>query len=520
MTGSSIGNDFRRGANTGSLSRETGKALELAVYTVVLDQAPFVEGGIPVPLSWRHIPDGAYVGYQFRALFVTHHAIKGAEDDIEVYNAHVQFEAKGKSRRYPEASGRYNDPVIRRVAGQFKAVVCTAAVDARTNTGMEGGGVPVHWLDGGFEDHPTLVANSNAGFYGPTWLQDEWGAYVTGNSRSLYEISSHRANEGDKIITGVWTGCDSTGMAHSDYHLGSTMGMATLGTPGDENQNAPIGPTDSSTGMVAIETDENRPIYAISPIFTVVGGEHSILPPRNVRGEVDETTRALTLSWDPPRGYEEDNLFYQIWWRNPSTDSTWDPVQIEGALLTPSAPFDVALTRNTGYDIDHGGSLSETTFEHDNVTYTVWTLLSQLHTNKSDPPDLFIEVTPQPDTDAVAEVILTFENGDSVALADATEQKIADDAANGVPAYSRFRWAKEGISFKPGAPVVFSFYDDEGNSLIDSLTDVVVDGTTWTDDRSDRRYGVQARDAEGRTSTRVRYECSELNGCVIPEGGN
>ena len=231
-------------------------------------------------------------------------------------------------------------------------------------------------------------------------------------------------------------------------------------------------------------------------------------------------TRALTLSWDPPRGYEEDNLFYQIWWSNPSSDSTWDPVQIKAARLTPSAPFDVALTRNTGYDRGHGGSLSETTFEHDNVTYTVWSLLSQLHTTTSDPPDLYLEVTPQPDTDAVAEVILTFENGDSVALADATETQIAADTVNGVPAHSRFRWEDEGISFKPGAPVTFSFYDDDGNSLIDSLTDVLVDGTTWTDDRSDRIYGVQARDAEGRTSTRVRYECSERNGCVIPEGGN
>ena len=129
-----------------------------------------------------------------------------------------------------------------------------------------------------------------------------------------------------------------------------------------------------------------------------------------------------------------------------------------------------------------------------------------------------LQLTPQPDSDATAELILTFENGDSVALADATKSDVAADTANDVPAYSIFRWVDEGISFKSGVPVLFNFYDDDGNALIDSQTGVVVDGTTWTDDRSDRRYGVQAFDVEGRTSPRVDYVCSERTGCVIPGG--
>ena len=44
-----------------------------------------------------------------------------------------------------------------------------------------------------------------------------------------------RGEQGNKIVTGIWTGCDATGMAHSKYHMGSAMGMATLGTPGDKN---------------------------------------------------------------------------------------------------------------------------------------------------------------------------------------------------------------------------------------------------------------------------------------------
>ena len=275
LAGSSIANAFYGGFALAHMAVDgNGNALELAVYTEVNTRAPFVEGGIPVPLSWFHIPDGAYAGYQFRALYVTHHAIQGADPekdtDIKFYNDLVQLEASGRTKRYPEKAGRLGDPVIRRVADRFKAVVCTAAVDARKNTGMEGIGVPVHWLDGGAQHRDTLVANHYAEFYGPTWLQDEWGAYATGNSAYLREISSHRANADTEIVAGIWTGCDSTGMAHSDYHLGSAMGMATLGTPGDvSTSNAPIGPSDSSTGMIAILTGERRSIYGISPIFTV-----------------------------------------------------------------------------------------------------------------------------------------------------------------------------------------------------------------------------------------------------------
>ena len=276
--GSSIANAFYLGADLGSLSEDSGgNALEIAVYTEVSTSVPFVPGGIPVPLSWFHIPDGAYPGYQFRVLYVTHHATDATSADIEDYNELVQLEARGESKRYPEAARRYTDQVIQDVANNkyedknFKAVACTTDVDAPTNTGMTGTGVAIHWLDGGAQHRDTLVANSNAGFYSSDWDTTDYGAYVTGNSAALFEISSHEANKGDEIVTGIWTGCDSTGMAHSKYHMGSAMRMATLGTPGDvATSNAPIGPTNSSEGSVAILLGKKRPLYGISPIFTVV----------------------------------------------------------------------------------------------------------------------------------------------------------------------------------------------------------------------------------------------------------
>ena len=521
-TGARLADVLYRGADVNNLSQNSGgNSLALAVYTVVLDKAPFVPGGIPVPLSWLHIPDGAYAGYQFRALFVTHHAINAEDNDIEVYNKLVQLEASGRTKRYLEASGRSNDPVIRQVAEQFRAVVCTAAdKNARRNTDMTGIGVPIHWLDGGAQHRDTLVANSNSQFFGPEWVQGEWGAVVTGNSTPLFEISVDEATRGDKIAEGIWTGCVSTGMAHSDYHLGSAMGMATLGTPADESTgNAPIGPTDSSTGMVALPVGEYRSIYAISPIFTVVGGEHSILPPRNVRGEVDETTRALTLSWDPPGGYEEVDLRYNIWWRNPSSGNAWETVKTKRARLDPAQYDTSSINRNHGYsETRSAGSLSATTFDYGGVTYTVQTLIDQRPiADSTDKADLFLRLTPQPTAALDAALTLAFDNGDSVDLDDATRTDTAADTANNVPAYSFYTWVDKGIEFQSGLPVLFNFYDD-GNALIDSLTGVVVDGTTWTDDRSDRTYGVQAIDAKGRTSARVGYVCSERTGCVIPGG--
>ena len=279
---SSIADAFYRGADLDNLSVDSpGNALELAVYTVVNDKAPFVEGGIPVPLSWLHIPDGAYAGYQFRLLYVTHRGRLPTSGDIEEYNTWVREEAAGNVVRGEEVAVPYTDPIIRskRVREGISAVVCTADVDARTNTGMTGGGVPVHWLDGGWDDRPTLIANSYSDFYDDEWENTEYGAYVTGNSAHFEDHAM------------VWTGCDASGVAHPDFPMGaiSAMDMVAVGSPRgrslktrEENEDpnfAPLGAVDVDSGyayhqyFVVINGEKQErllPLYAISPIFTVV----------------------------------------------------------------------------------------------------------------------------------------------------------------------------------------------------------------------------------------------------------
>ncbi|WP_420444663.1 choice-of-anchor R domain-containing protein [Candidatus Poriferisodalis sp.] len=298
-TGASIADGLNRGTDLTDLIGGTNK-LEIAVYTEVNQGAPFVAGGIEVPQSWLHIPEGVDAGYQFRALFVTHRGRLPTSSDIDDYNAWVQEEAAGILVRGVEKADPYTDPVIWKNASEFRAVVCTADDDARTNTGMTGPGVPVHWLDGGWQDRPTLVANSYADFYGPKWVNTDYGAYVTGNSAYLHPSAK------------VWTGCDASGDPHPSVPMGaiSDMNMIAVGTPNDPEANhAPLGAVDSDSGyayrqfLVVIHGQEQErllPLYAISPIFTVAGGRApgstSLLLVKNTGQTVSSNVNSLVAA--------------------------------------------------------------------------------------------------------------------------------------------------------------------------------------------------------------------------------
>lgn len=259
--GAGIADAFHLGSDVNNLSVSgLGSALQIAVYTLTLDsldsvERPFVQGGHPVSENWFHLPEGVGVGDQFRLLFVTHHDIDAMSGDIKVYNDLVQFEAAGRSKRYPDTEALAH-PIIRQIHSQFKAVVCTSAVDARDNTGMTDGiGVPIHWLDGGWEDRPTLIANTYAQFFGGEWTNADEGAYVFGNTMHF-----------DKNEY-MWTGCTSTGIAHADYPMGTTP-MVIVGTPKDGERH-PLGSVGSS-GYKTDNSNKLKGIYGISPVFTVV----------------------------------------------------------------------------------------------------------------------------------------------------------------------------------------------------------------------------------------------------------
>ena len=88
---------------------------------------------------------------------------------------------------------------------------------------MTGTGVPVHWLDGGWEDRPTLVANSNAEFYGSDVGEHRLWRLCHRELRLIVR-RSHR--------TMVWTGCDEileSRIRISPWCNTSSMDMVAVG---------------------------------------------------------------------------------------------------------------------------------------------------------------------------------------------------------------------------------------------------------------------------------------------------
>ncbi len=253
FTGFGIATAFHVGADLDNLSEDSSdNALEIAVYGYGEEAYGRVDGGFQVTEDWLHVPEGFEVGDQFRLVF-----IGGRTDavpvDIKHYNAVVQA----------EAAKPYNDRIVRSIARAFKAVACTGADDARANTGMtDSRGVPLHWLDGGWDDHPTLIAHSYDQFYGGQWVNTGYGAYSTGNSLELHERRR------------IWTGCHATGAKHPDAYLGSTlsMGMVAAGHPNHptEKDLGPLGTTDPNKAFLAFDRNLRLTLYAVSPVLTVV----------------------------------------------------------------------------------------------------------------------------------------------------------------------------------------------------------------------------------------------------------
>ena len=115
----------------------------LAAFTVLLALPPQAQAQTPTPVvnkvpdDWSLKPSGLALGDQFRLLFVSTMTRDGSSADIGDYNTHVQTAA---------AAAGHAD--IQNYSSGFRALACTAATDARDNTGTTGVGVPIYWLDG------------------------------------------------------------------------------------------------------------------------------------------------------------------------------------------------------------------------------------------------------------------------------------------------------------------------------------------------------------------------------------
>ena len=110
---------------------------------------------ISVPSNWTLKPTALATGDKFRLLFLSSTKRNASSSDIADYNTFVQTRA---------AAGHTD---IQDYSAGFRAVGCTAAVDARDNTKTTytttDKGVPVYWLNG------AKAADQYEDFYDGSW---------------------------------------------------------------------------------------------------------------------------------------------------------------------------------------------------------------------------------------------------------------------------------------------------------------------------------------------------------------
>ena len=221
-----------------------------------------VNATIPeVPANWSLKPSGLPNGAQFRLLFLSSTKRTASSTDIATYNTFVQTRA---------AAGHTD---IQSYSSGFRAVGCTAAVDARDNTLTTGTGFPIYWLNG------AKVADDYADFYDGSW-DDE--ANDKNESGTNGPDTSEQANY-------PFTGCAHNGTEASfggiSYALGTsnTLGAA-VGRPNSPMAvNGPLGSDDN-----ALNTS-TRPMYGLSQVFQVEAG------PSLTSAVVNETGQTIQL---------------------------------------------------------------------------------------------------------------------------------------------------------------------------------------------------------------------------------
>ena len=220
-----------------------------------------------VPADWGLKPTDLAAGSQFRLIFLSSTKRNGSPTTISNYNIFIQGRA---------AAGHTD---IQTHSAGFKAVVCTAAADARDNTRTTGTGVPIYWLNG------TKVADNYGDFYDGSW-DDE--ANDKNESGTNGPDTSQNANY-------PLTGCEDNGTGSLNSTNNSLALGTTLPTVGRPNSSTSGHGPLSSNGSVTPEI--TRPMYGLSAVFQVA------TPAPGAPTGLSATARGsdeINLSWTAP----------------------------------------------------------------------------------------------------------------------------------------------------------------------------------------------------------------------------
>ena len=179
------------------------------------------------------------------------------------------------------ASSGHTD--IQAYSDSFKAVGCTASVDARNNTSStytsSNTGLPIYWING------LKVADNYQDFYDGSWDAES-------NSQDKNELGNNGPNTTNSGNY-PFTGCDHDGTEAFLSSASRALGHSTdvrVGRPGASGQ----GPIGSS---FRTDPDNQRPMYGLSGIFEV--GTTAPEAPTGLTGTANGETE-IKLSWTAP----------------------------------------------------------------------------------------------------------------------------------------------------------------------------------------------------------------------------
>ena len=223
-----------------------------------------------IPHTWDLLPSDLGAGKSFRLLFVTSATREATSSDISDYNTFVQNAAK--------ADGV--DAVLKGFRTQFKVLGCTETTDANANTGTtftaQDKGLPIYWVNG------EKVADDYQDFYDDSWNSNEprnqLGQTFTGNVE-------------------VWTGCGNDGTEAFDG-----VPSRALGGPHTDNEVRSADPKHKDRTISGINKprDEQRRLYALSPVLTVDGAPPGLPGQPRVTRTADAAGATATVTWDAP----------------------------------------------------------------------------------------------------------------------------------------------------------------------------------------------------------------------------
>ena len=212
--------------------------------STIPEAPPAMPQAVSVPHDWEFIPGGVEPGESFRLLFATSRKTDAIDTRISRYNSRV-------------AGAAYSNDAFTSFSDQFRAIISTAAVDARDNIDAAAGeGVPVYWVNDPLrEQGSALVVSAPDDLF-----EDEWAdAQVRGENGKIF-------SEEEKV-TQVWTGSFKEGRSwkYSPYYFYAGAGHVQVGDPTAPGRKA----IDDWSIRTPPANDTELPLYGISPVITV-----------------------------------------------------------------------------------------------------------------------------------------------------------------------------------------------------------------------------------------------------------